>query len=829
MWPTSRRVFLTGLVALGVPCAHGQELPGYAIGNNVLRVETRDHWRGWDIVVGTATITADGSAFPRFYRRRVNVALEGRTDAGSNPALAHRVIDGDPATFWEPDLLAPEEDWWIQVHLGRVAVVDSVVLRFVEEDQGGPFRQFLVSGWRRPPPLAPSRYNILATEVSAFWDLFKTDRPTTEQRRFQFVPRTTEPQNDSFQGDPLEVIHILVTDSRGLRFREVGEDTYLGLPPEDRGTVDYYRRSASGRQTQTTESIYWELDPQRQGRIRYFARERPRLAEVEVWVKGDNLNHGAVTRGARNTMQFTRFPHGPFDLGTSITDGNPASGPSTTRGDVITIFEDLGTLYWVEVLDFLSYGGTRVFHVDRSDGTLAPDGSILWTRAASDRTGADFKRFEIDPARVRFLRILFSAGAGALSLMEVLLYGEGYVAEAVLTSPFIDIGSRKGLVSIEWDSHAPEGTGVEITTRTGNTLSEAYIYHDNTGKVVTEKRYNTRLPNVKKGEITAYPLAGRDFSDWSVPYAGSGEEIRSPRNRRYLQLQARILADTTSKYGPPAELHAIRVTLADLYTDGVIGEVWPTRVDRIGEPEVRSYYLRPLFGNSGQGFDQIRIVASAPTRLEALEVCYGSLRDFREGSERVFPADQLERFPTTPDSLILQLPRMLQRGVDLVEVRMRSTLYGHSAAFEASVKASDTDGSWQLAEVGDATAEVFSQTNVVVALADNRVLSRLRVEPPVFTPNSDGFNDEVFFVFEVNRVIGPKEIALSIYDLSGRRVHRLTETRPDPRGVYRVPWAGVKHGGDPVPPGVYVVRLELDTDSDRAQSTRRTRTVSVVY
>ena len=826
MWPTRLWVPVVGFT-LGVAGAHGQELPGYSIGNNVLRVETRDHWRGWDIAVGAATITADGSAFPRFYRKRVNLALEGRTDAGSNAQFAHRVIDGDPATFWEPDLRGREEDWWIQVHLGRVAIVDSVVLRFVEEDQGEPFRQFLVVGWRRPPPLEQSRYNIFATEVSAFWDLFKTDRPTIEQRRFQFVPRTTEKANDSFEGDPLEVIHILVTDSRGLRLREVGEGTYFGLPPEDRGTVDYYRRSASGRQTQTTESIYRELDPRRQGRIRYFARERPRLAEVEVWVKGDDLNHGAVTRGARNTIHFTRFPRGPFDLGTSITDGNPNSGPTTNRGQAVTVLEDLGTLYWVEVLDFLSYGGASVFHVDLSDGTLAPDGSILWTRAASDRTGADFKRFEIEPTRVRFLRILFNAFE--FSLTEVMLYGEGYVAEAVLNSPFIELGNRKGLVSIEWDSYTPEGTGVDITTRTGNTLSEAYIYHDNTGKVVTEKRYNTRLPNVKKGEITAYPIAGRDFSDWSAPYAGSGEEVRSPRNRRYLQLQARILADTTSKYGPPAELHSIRVTLADLYTDKVIGEVWPTRVDRIGEPEVRSYYLRPLFGNSGQGFDQVRIVASAPTRLEALEVRAGSERDFREGSQRVFPADQLERFPTTPDSLILQLPRMLQRGVDLVEVRMRSTLYGHSAAFEASVKASDTDGSWQLAEVGDASAEVFSQTNVVVALADNRVLSRLRVEPPVFTPNHDGFNDEVFFVFEVTRVIGRKEIALSIYDLSGRRVHRLTETRPDPRGVYRVPWAGVKHDGDPVPPGVYVVRLELDTDSDRAQSTRRTRTVSVVY
>lgn len=122
-----------------------------------------------------------------------------------------------------------------------------------------------------------------------------------------------------------------------------------------------------------------------------------------------------------------------------------------------------------------------------------------------------------------------------------------------------------------------------------------------------------------------------------------------------------------------------------------------------------------------------------------------------------------------------------------------------------------------------------SETNVVVALDDNRVLSDLRVEPPLFTPNGDGVNDEATFLFDVNRVTGPKEVTLSIYDLVGRRVRRLTEARPDPRGLYRVAWAGDGDDGRRVPPGTYVVRLELGVDSDRAEGTLRTRTVAVVY
>ena len=83
--------------------------------------------------------------------------------------------------------------------------------------------------------------------------------------------------------------------------------------------------------------------------------------------------------------------------------------------------------------------------------------------------------------------------------MEAMLYGEGYVAEAVLTSPFIDIGSRKGLVSIEWEAPYPRGTGVEITTRTGNTLSEAYIYHDNTARWSRKSATTRGCPTSRRG------------------------------------------------------------------------------------------------------------------------------------------------------------------------------------------------------------------------------------------------------------------------------------------------------------------------------------------
>lgn len=840
--PQVARIVL-GLLLTGAVNLWAQST-AYSIVDNQIRVETRQHWQSWKVAVGAASITPEGTVTPRFLRKRINAALDateygtdpqGGTVAGSNQDVSRFIIDGDLDTFWGPDLDDPAQNWWVQLRLGRVVVVDSVVLHFVGEDFGEPFQQFDVMGWRRPPPLSPSKYNITGTDISALWVIYRTDRPNKTERRISFVPRTTEPSNKEFEGDPLDVIHILLTDSDSDRLRQVAEQTYAELPVDARGAVDYYRLSGSGRQTLTSAAAYANLVPTRQGAIRHYRRERPRLAEVEVWTAGDNLNLGLVANGARTTLQTERLPK-PKDLSTTVTDGDFSTGPSSPlfNGEFMTLFEDLGTLFWIDTLDFLTdyiSGSIYEFHVEVSDGSLAPDGSILWREVADELVAARYRSFDIGPTRVRYLRSRFRTrrGTAQISLLETMLYGEGYVAEAKLTSDIIDLGGRKGLVTIEWEAETPSGTRLSISTRTGNSLSQEQIFHDSDGNVVTENRYRHRLPEVKRGAVTVLNVPGEDFSDWSLPYISSGEEIRSPRTRRYLQVQVRVLADTTSKLGPPASLGALYINLADLYTDDVTGEVWPTRVQHIGEPERRSYFLRPVFGNGDQGFDEIRVVATAAVVLDVVEVRVGTRRDFLDGSVTVIPAARIERSSTGPDTLTMRLPLRLDSAVELVEVCMMTTIHGNSAAFEAAIKETGYAGAWQLAEVGEATSMVQSETNVVVALADNRVLSELRVDPELFTPNGDGVNDETTFWFGLSRVGGPKEVALVIYDLSGRRVRILPQSRPDPRGVWGVSWTGDDDAGHAVPPGIYVVRLEVATDSERAEHTLRTRIVHVAY
>ena len=111
----------------------------------------------------------------------------------------------------------------------------------------------------------------------------------------------TTSTSEEFLGEPLDVLHILVTDSAADRLREVAPDTYEALPADSRGAVEYYRKGGV-RQTLTTRESYEALPPERQGRIRYYRRERPRLAEVEVWTWGDNLNYNRGRQGGKTFL-----------------------------------------------------------------------------------------------------------------------------------------------------------------------------------------------------------------------------------------------------------------------------------------------------------------------------------------------------------------------------------------------------------------------------------------------------------------------------------------------------------------------------------------------
>ncbi len=111
------------------------------------------------------------------------------------------------------------------------------------------------------------------------------------------------------------------------------------------------------------------------------------------------------------------------------------------------------------------------------------------------------------------------------------------------------------------------------------------------------------------------------------------------------------------------------------------------------------------------------------------------------------------------------------------------------------------------------------------------LLGDLHVQPSVFTPNGDGFNDEVAFDFAVFLANLNDPVTVGIYDLSGRLIRTLGEQREVSAGRYRIAWDGFDDGGQLVPPGLYSVLLTVDTVTDGSGVSRKSllSTVGVAY
>ena len=613
IWWSTLRLLATVVLCLCIREVNGQQ--GHTVRGNEVLVSEANHWRAWKGASSLLEISESGSVAPVFMRKNINAALdvdffsgagEGGVTVGSNSEEARNAIDGDPSTSWGPDPASPLRDWWLELNLGRLVVVDKIIIHFAELEEGDPFLQFKVLGWRQPPPRSTSKYELAGTTIPRFWEIGRTSRPIKVQRVLEFEPRPTEGADADFSGDALDRIQIVATSSDSTRAEQITPEEYEALPEWKRGAIEYFRREHSGRESRISEEEYGVINADRRGPIRYYRREIPRISEIEILTEGDNVNLGLSERGG---TAFVETSGGIFkDIGPTISDGTYSTGHngSIFGYEIYDYLEDLGAMFWVDTMHFLTDGASAIdeFFVDISDGTRAPDGTISYTRVgASSRWstqghtsagGIRFREIRIEPSKVRYLRAPFQNPLSSLSyigITEVMLYGEGYVPEVILTSDLVQLGASKNLISLEWEADLPEGTTVSLQTRTGNELEEISEYFDSKGNPVTESKYN-RLPGSKKGEIKSRLEPGDDWSVWSVPYTRSGAEITSPSPRQYLQMRVTLLTD---RQDVAVTLHSITLNMSDPVADRLVGEIFPLQVDRIGEEEEFSYYVRPAF------------------------------------------------------------------------------------------------------------------------------------------------------------------------------------------------------------------------------------------
>ena len=738
-----------------------------------LRFDNAAQWRQWTLPLGIVELTPQGVVRPVLVRKNINAALDaldhsgGIRGVGSNRATAALVFDGDLATGWQPAPGDLEETGWIEVDLGRGVPASRVSLVF---DGGAP-----------PVEI----FNLLLSTGEQFIDVADVPVPGTLTYR--------------------------IAERFGANSANRVDFAIPAIPPNP---IQFVRLEA------------------------LKAAPDARLVEIEVEALGDNLVSDLRERGGDVEIIIgtggTDFVEATLTNALLLIDGRIntwwRSGrvPRASNDVWAWIILDLGAVYWVDQVHHIG-------HIDRgrhfsmnfhemmtSDGSLAADGSVRWTKHFSGvlpRTtrhhGMVAHRFA--PIPTRFLRILFKTWDASCTTAsstsapdcyssghtaEIMVFSEGFPREVRFDSPILDLGGRKNVNALRWGADVPPGTRLELRSRSGDELAQLFTFYDKNLKEVTEKRWNKLIPSFR-GPIDTTSSPGGDWSPWSNIYAASGQTFLSPSLRRYVKLDARLVSDSPLR---APSLDWVSLDFAEPIAERVSAEIYPFQVEP-GAAVTFSYWLRAPA--TREGFDRLAIEASSPLRFVDLRLDDAPVEAEVQGDSSGFR---------------LHLPRRVQSG-ELVEMRFEATAFIQATRFDLFLEDSQLDPDVrQRVEPGDANPQVESSTNIVGLPLDSPLFAHLSLYPRVLTPNGDGIGDRLFVSLDLINVLEHRPLKLELFDLAGRRVHQISALTL--AGAQELVWAGRDQSGDLVPPGHYFLRLKVESDA-RSQSV--SRMVSIVY
>jgi len=755
---------LVAIYAIGLLTAGGTDAQR-------LRFDDEASWGAWVLPLGAIEITPSGGLVAVPLRAGFNAASNapdfggGIWQVSSNRQTAALTIDGDLSTGWRPDGSEAEAAAVLEINLGRAVSTHSVTV------------------------------------------LFATDAPAFEL--FRVLMSTGEPQVD-----------------------------IVGNPLPDKVVYRKIDRFAEN----SSHEVTIEFDPQQEPPIQYVRIEPlifhpdARIVEIQVNSFGDNAVLGLIPRGGSADVVIG-LGRSELDLPlaavSGLIDGSMPTrmffGATPGRGtqDIDAhIILDLGAVYWIdhvrlvgEAMSFRRFQ-FKDYTVMTSDGSLAPDGTLIWDRKFSGRATTQdnqrgFTDHTFDQAPVRLVRLLWKfwdgacavalAGGGQVAasgscnargvMQELQAFGGGFPQDLRMQSQILDMGQRRNFGVVEWQGSMPTGTRIEIRSRSGDEVVERLIYRDRNGKEVTERGWGKLIPSFR-GPIDRLQATGGDWSPWSTSYVNSGEQFLSPSPRRYVQLEVGLL---TQEPDVAPSLDWLQISHAPPLALRALGEVSPTQVEA-GIRQEFSYFVRT--DTESAGFDGLVVEASAPPAFVQAFLAGESIDAGVETTELGFR---------------ISLPRRVAGG-ELLELQFTSVVFLHGTSFEAFLEDSRQPGDRQRVDAGDATSQVESNSNVVGLPVGGDILANAVFSTAVVTPNGDGINDQLVVDVDVANILLPRPLTLRVFDLAGRRVFE--QERLVLSGRQQLVWEIVQRAGS-MAPGIYVLKLEILGDA-RSQVIRRT-------
>lgn len=734
------------LLVIGWRAASAQSTRGHLVTRNRITVDAAAHWRNWQLPIHAVDVSLDGEVRPHFFRERFNLLDDrdifsrtlpelrrkkretailnidstetlnvkgeiildrkknplytyflrrGISRVGSNPGAAANILDGDPTTYWEPDLNDPFDDWWIELDLGLVVPVDSLALHFVEAGLGDPFLQFRVLA-------APDQEAVQekANKIT-FETVGGTRAPNRDQRTFGFS-LDQEFSDPNWTGKMVQTIRIIVTETRGGRGALIDEAAWQDLPVADRGDIVYFIRDLRGVEEPVPREDFESLPPERQGRTDYYLRERPRLADVEVWGFGDNVSPGIVQGGGSLLLTGTGFVPGPaFDGDFNTTFLHLVFSPTINRG-IVTV--DMGATFWLDAMRVSSALPRLLidgYIIRSSDGSRDTSGQLKWRRLSPrEREDNSVERYQhlldsfSSPPRLRFLEMsIVSANPKRRggyntgpNITEYQLFTTAYPAEVRMTSELIELSTARNLGRITWEGDTPPNTTLEVRTRTGDLLGKVIRHFDKSGTEITPAAWKSLLGSYRGPVDTSYvPTSG--WSPWSRAYQEPGDRVTSPGQRKFAQIQVEM---TTSDRLAAASIRAIEIELLDPVAERIFAELWPPTVTAAGRIDTFDVFVQPNFisapfSSRSLGFDEILLTMPTSQNPELLEVGLDAGDDqpeqvFRPSGDADIFVDsdgtQLQILRSGSDSVWVRLPVALNVLADADRVYNRITLEG---------------------------------------------------------------------------------------------------------------------------------------------------------
>jgi hypothetical protein len=451
------------------------------------------------------------------------------------------------------------------------------------------------------------------------------------------------------------------------------------------------------------------------------------------------------------------------------------------------------------------------FYVNDGDSLNFIGDKPVYSLIAQDRShGLPELDLSFSPTQVRYFK-LRSTGERGFQMGDLEVFGLGVTPFAQYISRVIDLGDAANMGPVNVYTSINGEAKTQFSTKTGYVANDS-LYFSQTGipgefEEVSLDDFDRTLDPSYAGIIRENT---RDWSTWSPPYAQlENAEINAPDNRRYFQFQFRLLSGSLLDKAVVDSVVINYTTPA--IADSVIAEISPTTAI-LGQENDFTYHLRSVTANDKRGFDTVIIRTPFAARATGLSIDGIEINDFTwqgvDGRLQVaFPNNRISR------------------SGQAIDVRFTSLMTISGTEFRGEVADSQSDAFPQRIIFGNANEEAVDNTLVVSARIDNKLFTGVDFSSDIITPNGDGINDQIALKYVLLKATDPVGVQVIIYDLSGREVRRLYNAR-DSSGPNQVAWDGRADDNTTVPPGLYLIRLEANTDAGDAT---QMRSVAVVY